>query len=94
MKEPTLETNEPEEEELTGRNAPRVYTSLRKQINGLMGFVKRVARLTRDMSDEKRQETEVEFRTLCNEIWAVLRNLHRDDCKCDDCLLERVFEDR
>ncbi len=98
MTEPTLETNEPEEEEeeekKRSKNTKRVYTELRKRINDLMGFVKRTARLTKDMRESQREKVGKEYRKLTDAIWDELRDLHPDGCLCDDCHLKRVFEDR
>ena len=72
MTEPALETNEPEEEK--EQNEQRVYTELRKRINNWMGFVKRIARLTKDMRESQREEVGEEYRKLTDAIWEELRN--------------------
>lgn len=77
-----------------GQNV-RIYTRLRMRINDLMKFVRRVARAhTQGWTDEQKELARIEFIGLTDFLWEILSDLHRDDCQCDDCLLERVSEDR
>lgn len=73
----------------------RIYTKLRTRINDMMQFIRRVARAhTKGWTVEHKEEARIEFIGLTDLLWATLIDLHRDDCRCDDCLLERVSEDR
>lgn len=78
----------------TGQNV-RVYTKLRMRINDVMQFIRRTARAhTKGWTVKQKEEARVEFIGLSDLLWKVLIDLHRDTCQCDDCLLERVSEDR
>lgn len=77
-----------------GQNV-RIYTRLRIRINDLMKLIRVMARgHTRGMTTEEKELARVEFIGLTDLLWETLIDLHRDDCQCDDCLLERVSEDR
>ena len=77
-----------------GQNV-RIYTKLRMRINDLMMFIRGMARKhSQGWTVEQKEAARVEFIGLTDLLWDVLIDLHRDDCKCEDCLLERVTEDR
>ena len=77
-----------------GQNV-RIYTKLRIRVNDLMQFIRSISRKhSQGMTEEEKMEARIEFCGLTDLLWNVLIDLHRDDCQCDDCLLERIAEDR